>query len=333
MELDTAAWVVLSLVLVVAASLCVPWCTRPLSRYLLTLGDRSNPQINRITGALMPSLVWLFVSALLIGIGAIVGWIAQDLVAFDLWQSLIKVALFAAVVSFALSRVSELGMRRGIVAGLLSYVAFSLLSVEIQVALAPHTTSNVDCSDRIKEITSREAFQSALSKHGIELRCTSREILAGAYSSLIAPSTVFIEDSTRTQTLSAEHLTGILAHELAHVHYNDIQFSIAIRLVAVVFVCYAVAWTIRRRGNLNSCEVLVQRASLTLLSCVFVWVVDLCVDRTQEKRADSYAVQLGYGTQLADALEEIATLSPTFYASAAYPPIHARIRRIRGSTR
>jgi heat shock protein HtpX len=151
--------------------------------------------------------------------------------------------------------------------------------------------------------------------------------------------------------LPDDAIQGILAHEVAHLalRHSHIQLLIGggnfvmtililvSRLICslIGFVTLGSAYAEFRRNGMNGC--LAVLPGLFVSGIVWLWT-KLCVSllmwssRKNEFEADAYAAELGYGCELAMALEAIGTSEPreSFFKAlySTHPNTHERIGRL-----
>ena len=118
------------------------------------------------------------------------------------------------------------------------------------------------------------------------------------------------------QAFSAEQLKGVIAHEVAHILNADTFAKIKILIGNGIFTfCIMIAkviwWLIGRipafRNPMNTVQMIFDALIFAFL---FPMMIVMAIsDRKAERRADSYAVDIGYGEDLVEALYVLEKIS------------------------
>lgn len=126
--------------------------------------------------------------------------------------------------------------------------------------------------------------------------------------------------------LSEDYMAGIIAHEMGHLalQHTVIQiligggnliitvFMLILEAIRMLFTGVSVAGSVRGGGVLNWIAVLFSAISAGL---IFLWT-KICMlflrssSRANEYAADAYAYEIGYGEQLAEALDRLTMGTP-----------------------
>ena len=151
--------------------------------------------------------------------------------------------------------------------------------------------------------------------------------------------------------LPDEMIEGILAHELGHLayHHTDIQLLmgsgnfiitfvlLVIRLISTIITGIGSAFSMSRDGGTRGCGCLFTLVGLICSAFIWLWT-KFCMlflmwsSRANEYVADRYAMEIGYGYELAAALDTIGTGMPqesflkALYSS--HPETHDRIGKL-----
>ena len=159
--------------------------------------------------------------------------------------------------------------------------------------------------------------------------------------------------------LSDKELTGVLAHEMAHVKDRDILVMSVVATVAgaISFMARMFTWNLflggNRRQNSNGSDLLIALA-VAITAPIAALLVQLAISRSRETKADFVgATNYGDPTSLADALEKLEYAnkrrpfqhgnpassslfivnpfrgSAFFTLFATHPPIEQRVKRLR----
>lgn len=129
-------------------------------------------------------------------------------------------------------------------------------------------------------------------------------------------------------TFSQEELEGVIAHEIAHIHYGDTKvkmlnqigngfFSLYILVVNILFTVIDLFFhfddpDMKHAGGLLRALVLLIRFSLTVTVYILLFVGNLLLagnSRKNELRADKFAYEIGHGKGLTDALYILQDMS------------------------
>jgi heat shock protein HtpX len=170
-------------------------------------------------------------------------------------------------------------------------------------------------------------------------------------NSVVAVSTSLVE------TLSADELEGVLAHEIAHIENNDILIaSIAATFAgAISMIASMLKWGLifgAFRGNRESGSA-IGHLLVAILAPLIALVIQMAISRTREYKADYTAAQI---TKKPQALASALTKISEFYKShklkdepspatshmyiisplaggigklfSSHPPIKARVKRL-----
>ena len=131
-------------------------------------------------------------------------------------------------------------------------------------------------------------------------------------NSVVAVSTSLVE------TLSADELEGVLAHEIAHIENNDILIaSIAATFAgAISMIASMLKWGLifgAFRGNRESGSA-IGHLLVAILAPLIALVIQMAISRTREYKADYTAAQI---TKKPQALASALTKISEFYKSLA----------------
>ena len=151
--------------------------------------------------------------------------------------------------------------------------------------------------------------------------------------------------------LSDEMIEGILAHEMGHLacHHTDIQlligggnfiitfFILIIKLIAGIIAAIGSLFTFSRDDTVRGCGCAFSWIGVICSAIIWLWT-KFCMlflmwsSRANEYVADKYAMEIGYGYELAAALDLIGTGTPrNSFMKALYsshPETHDRIGKL-----
>ena len=151
--------------------------------------------------------------------------------------------------------------------------------------------------------------------------------------------------------LPDEMIEGILAHEMGHLacHHTDIQlligggnfiitfFLMFMKIISGIMTFLGTLFSVSRDDSTRGCGCAFSIVGMICSALVWLWT-KFCMlflmwsSRANEYVADKYAMEIGYGYELASALDSIATGVPqnsfmkALYAS--HPETHDRIGRL-----